>query len=137
MRISDWSSDVCSSDLSGQARIEAWLPGRNRHEPEAARSSSSSPSNILSESRAMLDRNGNAFIKEHYEGPDPSHFGKVPIVHGIADSDKPADEKNFSASARPSSPFRRRCRYASLAWRTSSRSEERRVGTESVITGRS
>src|SRR3546814_11596504 len=100
MRISDWSSDVCSSDLrtngrtrrgSGQARIEAWLPGRNRHEPEAARSSSSSPSNILSESRAMLDRNGNAFIKEHYEGPDPSHFGKVPIVNGIAESDKPAE----------------------------------------------
>src|SRR3546814_15621563 len=44
MRISDWSSDVCSSDLPGNADLGAWLacqtshPGGNDHRSCAPRS---------------------------------------------------------------------------------------------------
>src|SRR3546814_2796430 len=36
MRISDWSSDVCSSDLSLAAAKQAWLDGRDLYGPTEA-----------------------------------------------------------------------------------------------------
>src|SRR3546814_19070629 len=116
MRISDWSSDVCSSDLDAQgrplaaddAKIDALLE-REVRVPEAT----------AVEARRFYDRHRERFASE-------------PLVEAehILFSANPADEFAYSLAVGDA-------RMAIRAVEADPRSEERRVGKECVSTCRS
>src|SRR3546814_13635158 len=112
MRISDWSSDVCSSDLRRQALIldqdGAATSGSEGVNPDdfdfAPENSASAPAGA--------------------PGVDPADFDVAPATEGVPPAQSPPAPPASSEDGQAENPAK-------------IRSEERRVGKECVSTGRS
>src|SRR3546814_100414 len=102
MRISDWSSDVCSSDLAVTAAMQKWLrrpvyslrvvPGERGAYEEAAASKGSRTGVLASPAYYRLPDDGgfgSATIRQPVAAVDRS---KLPEVGNIPDLDFPAVE---------------------------------------------
>src|SRR3546814_17660123 len=108
MRISDWSSDVCSSDLPVDAADEGALAG------------AAAADDAQHLARANFER-------DVVEGGDSGAAGSGKAL---------ADPVETDDRPRRAARLRRRNARGGIRWRWG-RSEERRVGKEGVRTGRS
>src|SRR3546814_12799007 len=138
MRISDWSSDVCSSDLFAQIRQPRIGAGPNEHpldrragDPDAALQPHIGKSLFHRgppRGVAFMARLGNGLV----DGPDLLGIG-APAYRGpdIADVDRPIDAEACIIVAREAAPLPARPNQC----RANGETEEQRGGKESVQKG--
>src|SRR3546814_15962995 len=113
MRISDWSSDVCSSDLAGLSALLAATRDSWQGRPDAV-------SMLLANGAdpSVVDGEGNTPLHHAARSSDPG------VVAALLDAGATLDVLNHEGL----SPLAMACAVAN--WRV--RSEERRVGQGSV-----
>src|SRR3546814_21198952 len=126
MRISDWSSDVCSSDLESAA---AALAARHATDAEIANM------------QAILQEGGNdpvalnlRFHDAIYSAAHNRHL--IRLLRSLTDTTYLLGRSTLSSKARAKAAMQEHADIAA-AIRSRNRSEERRVGKEGVRTGRS
>src|SRR3546814_15461889 len=105
MRISDWSSDVCSSDLAAEMKCDALLKGTSvdgvynadpKKDPAAKRYDRLTYDRVLADNLKVMDASAVALCRDNqiplvvYNIRDPGHLARVLAGEGVSPGVAPA-----------------------------------------------